>query len=123
MRTVSAVAELLHEAATLSQLAFACYTPPFRYDRGYIFDANWQMVSDNDSVEEHVAQRIRGWGVLSYLPRGAEIQDEIGRMVAEALTAYWADHSGFAKGGYVAASNEPAIAGVVHKGTNFTNGI
>lgn len=70
--------------------AMAVYTPPFKYVRGYIYDSQNLMVADDDKVEDAVASRVRGWGRLSYLPNGAELQDEIGQMIADALTAYYA---------------------------------
>ncbi len=71
--------------------AMAVYTPPFKYEHGYIFDSQRLMVADNGpicngpSVKGAVASRVRGWGLLGYLPNGAELQDEIGRMMADAL--------------------------------------
>lgn len=69
--------------------ALALYQPPFQYHHGYIFDSNGQMVSDSDSVPQHVAQRVRGWGRIGYMPNAAALQDEVGRVIAEALTAFW----------------------------------
>jgi hypothetical protein len=70
--------------------AMAIYTPPFKYLRGYIFDSQNLMVADDDKVDGAVAAQVRGWGRLGYLPNGAELQDEIGQMVADALNAYYA---------------------------------
>lgn len=67
--------------------ALALYKPPFKFDRGYIWDANNQMVADDDGQD--VALRIRGWGRISYLPNPEVLQDEVGRLIAEALTEYW----------------------------------
>ena len=69
--------------------AMAVYTPPFKYKYGYIYDSQNLMVADNDGVEGAVAARVRGWGRLGYLPNGAELQDEIGQMMADALTALY----------------------------------
>jgi len=77
--------------------AMTVYTPPFKYQHGYIFDSQNLMVADNgpisgdQSVEGAVAARVRGWGKLSYLPNGAELQDEIGQMMADALNALYAN--------------------------------
>ena len=72
--------------------AMAVYTPPFKYKYGYIYDSQNLMVADNggigkdeQGVEGAVAARVRGWGRLGYLPNGAELQDEIGHMMADAL--------------------------------------
>lgn len=76
--------------------AMAMYTPPFTYECGYIFDSQHLMVSDNGpvgsstSVKGAVAARVRGWGRLTYLPNGAELQDEIGQMMADALNTMYA---------------------------------
>lgn len=72
--------------------AMRIYTPPFKYFRGYIHDAEGHMVSDDDEVQRTVAHRIRGWGRISYLPNAAAIQDEIGVMMADALNEYYAAH-------------------------------
>ena len=69
--------------------AMEIYTPPFRFHRGYIFDAQNHMVSDDKGVVGAVVARVRGWGRIGYRPNGAEIQDEIGQMIADALNAYY----------------------------------
>lgn len=79
--------------------AMAVYVPPFRFEHGYIFDSRNHMVADNGpicdgpSVEGAVAARVRGWGKLGYLPNGAELQDEIGQMMADALNELYAKES------------------------------
>ncbi len=74
----------------LRQAAMSVYTPPFRYQHGYIFDSQHLMIADDDSVTGAVASRVRGWGKLGYLPNGAELQDEIGQIIADALNALYA---------------------------------
>ena len=75
--------------------AMAVYSPPFKYLHGYIYDAQKLMVADNggiddaQSVEGAIAARVRGWGQLGYLPNGAELQDEIGQMMAYALNTLY----------------------------------
>jgi hypothetical protein len=69
--------------------AMAIYTPPFRFERGYVFDSRGHMVSDIDGVENAVAARVRGWGRISYMPTPEDLQDEIGAMMADALNAYY----------------------------------
>lgn len=71
--------------------AMAVYAPPFEYHKGYIWDSNKRMVADDDGTEGAVAARIRGWGRLQYMPNAAELQDEIGAMVADALNKLYAD--------------------------------
>ena len=75
--------------------AMAIYTPPFTYQYGYIFDSQRHMVADNGpicdgpSVEGAVASRVRGWGRIGYMPNAAELQDEVGQMMADALNALY----------------------------------
>ena len=75
--------------------AKAIYTPPFTYQHGYIFDSQRHMVADNgpicdgSSVEGAVASRVRGWGRIGYMPNAAELQDEVGQMMADALNALY----------------------------------
>jgi len=71
--------------------ALALYQPPFRFDHGYIFDANHRMVADNEGQD--VALRVRGWGRISHLPTPEALQDKVGELIAEALTEYWARHN------------------------------
>ena len=75
--------------------AMAVYKPPFKYQHGHIYDSRHFMVADNGGVEGGVegavASRIRGWGRLGYLPDAEELQDEIGRMMADALNALYAN--------------------------------
>lgn len=70
------------------------YIPPFRYVGGYIYDSN-NMVANRgtDTAQGTIISRIRGWGRIAYLdnPKGRaeQLQDEVGRIVAEALNMYW----------------------------------
>lgn len=77
------------------------YKGPFSYNMGYIYDANSEMLADNAGENLQGIVQVRGWG---YLTGGAaqnldpdvaaEIQDEIGEMIAEALTQYWKSMEG-----------------------------
>lgn len=73
--------------------ALALYKPPFRFLHGYIHDADTQMVADQGgfegAVETHIAARVRGWGRIGYMPDAEALQDEVGAVIAEALTAFW----------------------------------
>lgn len=75
--------------------AMSIYTPPFRYEHGYIFDSKNHVVADQGSVsddEPSVANtigRVRGWGRIAYMKYGAKLQDEIGAVMVEALNDYW----------------------------------
>jgi len=73
---------------TIRDRALALYKPPFKFYRGYIYDSEGQMFSD-DRDTDHRVQRVRGWGRISYLPDPEALQDEIGAMIADALTDYW----------------------------------
>lgn len=72
----------------LTKEALSKYTPPFKYSRGYIFDANQRMISDDGDPVESVA-RIRGWGYLSKFEDAEALQDKIGELMAQALTEFW----------------------------------
>lgn len=76
----------------ISEAALALYEGPFSFDGIYIIDKNGQMVADqggNGEVRQSIALRIRGWGRVQYLPDPINLQNEIGRMIAEAMTEYW----------------------------------
>ena len=68
-------------------LAVKLYKPPFRYERGYIFDADNSMVADNDAQD--TVGRVRGWGRIQYLPNPEILQDRVGELIAQALTEFW----------------------------------
>lgn len=63
------------------------YRPPFRYERGYIFDANNEMVADSEGQD--VALRIRGWGRIGYMANAEALQDRVGELIAQAITEFW----------------------------------
>lgn len=65
--------------------ALALYNGPFVYQHGYIFDAVHHMVADDHDSPF----RVRGWGRIQYGKDAAKVQDEVGTIMAEALTAYW----------------------------------
>ena len=80
--------------AGLTATAMALYTPPFRFIRGYIYDARHHMVADDESQD--VALRVRGWGrVNSDHQKGVRLedpealQDRVGELIAAALTDFW----------------------------------
>lgn len=80
---------------TLRQATLDLYIPPFRYVGGYIYDSNNNTVADSgtDTAQGTIISRIRGWGRIAYLDnpkaRAEQLQDEAGRIVAEALNMYW----------------------------------
>lgn len=67
--------------------ALRLYTPPFRYEHGFIWDATNNMVADNDGQD--IALRIRGWGRIGYKPDPEKLQDAVGKLMARALTEFW----------------------------------
>jgi hypothetical protein len=72
--------------------ALACYKPPFRFQTGYIFDAENRMVADVPEKDAILAiLRVRGWGRLQYRTDcdPEALQDMIGILIAEALTQFW----------------------------------
>lgn len=73
----------------LTPIAKALYKPPFRFDPhgGFIWDANNQMVCDDKGQDS--TQRVRGWGRIGYMLQAEKIQDEVGRLIAQALTEFW----------------------------------
>lgn len=75
----------------IRQKAFSLYKPPFKFVRGYIFDSNDEMVSDDGEPGEAIS-RVRGWGRIVYMEKPELLQDEIGKMIAEALTIFWNTH-------------------------------
>lgn len=79
--------------------AFKLYRAPFRFERGYIWDADNEMVADDhvgDAAEINPdvapAARVRGWGRIGYLPEAEATQDAVGALFAEALTKLWREH-------------------------------
>ena len=65
------------------------YEGPFEHHCGYINDANGKMFADDSGENVEGIVRVRGWGALQKLDDAEEVQDEIGEMIAEALTQYW----------------------------------
>lgn len=73
----------------LRRKAIEMLKPPFSYEHGYIFDSEHNMVSDDHDCGTGTIARLRGWGRLGKLEDGAEIQDAIGELIAEALTEWF----------------------------------
>ena len=69
--------------------AISLYKPPFKFDFGYIWDADGQMVADQKLNEDGKILRVRGWGRISYLENPEALQDEVGEIIAIALSDYW----------------------------------
>ncbi len=76
-------------SADLRNKSIGLYTPPFRFEHGYIWDAKGQMVADNHVDGEDAALRIRGWGRISYMENPEALQDEVGNVIALAMTEFW----------------------------------
>ena len=85
------------ENAKVRIAAFNLYEPPFRFESGYILDSSGRMVADQgpiDHMQGMIAMQIRGWGRIQYDKENdpAELQDEVGKLCAIALTHYWTNH-------------------------------
>ena len=81
----------------IQSAAIDLYKPPFKFECGYIFDSEHNMLADNGGMDElmdGMAARIRGWGRIQYLKdfKPEELQDTVGELVAIALTEYWEKH-------------------------------
>jgi hypothetical protein len=79
---------------SIRERAFDLYVPPFRFQAGYVFDGASRMVADQGGfggeMEDAIAARVRGWGRIgSIKPDPEALQDEVGAMLAEALTEFW----------------------------------
>lgn len=69
--------------------AIALYKPPFKFVHGYVWDADGHMVADNNLDQDGQILRVRGWGRISYLENPEALQDEVGEVIALALSNYW----------------------------------
>jgi hypothetical protein len=68
------------------------FRPPFRFENGYIWDSNGEMVADDriDQPEDASSVlRARGWGRMKYEPESEQLYDEVGTELAAALTRGW----------------------------------
>ncbi len=85
---------------SLTKVALAVYKPPFKFEYGYIFDADKKVVADNNigqdgevvRMDGNILLRVRGWGHIQKIVgehKPEDIQDEIGRLIAEGLTKFW----------------------------------
>ena len=78
---------------SINEQALKLYTPPFKYQHGYIFDSKHSMFSDQGGSEfnyaELIATRVRGWGRIQKLANSEDLQDAVGDHIANALTEYW----------------------------------
>jgi len=72
--------------------AMGLYRPPFRFEHGYILDADGHMMSDNEGEGQDVIQRVRGWGRIGSMDDAEALQDAVGEVIAQALTEYWQRH-------------------------------
>jgi hypothetical protein len=84
-----AAAKEIADAADLRRRAFDLYRGPFRYEKGYIWDKDNEMVADDHIEKAMPALQVRGWGRMKYFADSAALQDAVGVLMAEALTVYW----------------------------------
>ncbi|MCP2005281.1 UNVERIFIED_ORG: hypothetical protein J2Y78_003821 [Buttiauxella agrestis ATCC 33320] len=73
----------------LTVKALALYKPPFKFMYGYIHDGDGRVVADNNVGADNQVLRVRGWGRISYMENAEALQDEVGEVIAFALTEYW----------------------------------
>lgn len=71
----------------IRQRALELYEPPFQFHCGYIQDAKHRMVADQHEGPDSL--RVRGWGRISCMEEPEKLQDEVGALIAEALTEKW----------------------------------
>lgn len=81
---------------SLRKRALALYKPPFKFQYGYIYDSEGNVVADNSSErdeevtsEGNLLLRVRGWGRIGYMENPEQLQDTVGELIVEALNAYW----------------------------------
>jgi len=70
------------------------FKPPFRFENGYIWDADGEMVADNrpeidDPPQPDATLRVRGWGRMKYEKDSEQLYQAVGRAIADALTRGW----------------------------------
>ena len=92
--------------------ALELYKPPFRFDSGYILDADGRVAYDNEGMD--TMGRVRGWGRIQYLPNPEALQDKVGEMIAEAMTDFWKKHS---------RDKKPRYDDVYHAGVKWLNSL
>ena len=69
--------------------ALELFEPPFHHMNGYIYDKNGVVADRCGEV-----LRVRGWGKISYEKDAGKMQDALGDLIADALTAYWSSGGG-----------------------------
>lgn len=85
----SEIAKQKAKAQDLVTRARALYIPPFKVVEGAIFDSAGHKVAD----DREGVMRVRGWGRIAYMKDGAELQDAVGRELADALNGHWRAHA------------------------------
>jgi hypothetical protein len=82
-------------ADEIRERARKLFRAPFRYQGGYIWDDEGEMVADRhgDAEAKSATLRVRGWGRLGYITKSPEeaaaLQDTYGELIAEAMTAHF----------------------------------
>jgi hypothetical protein len=74
----------------ITQRALELYETPFYFHMGYIVDAKHRPIADDQAQD--CALRALGRKRISHLPEPGALQDEVGRLMAIALTEYWDKH-------------------------------
>ena len=76
----------------LKEKALQLYEAPFSLDHGYIWDAKGEMFADSVNgarIDPVVVAQVRGWGRIQKLDDAENLQDEVGRLIVEALNDKW----------------------------------
>ena len=86
----------VQNASEARRVGMSLYKPPFKYEHGFIFDSNDHIFAD-DGPTGMLLARIRGWGYIQHAGgttvTAEAIQDELGQVVADALTEFWDRHT------------------------------
>lgn len=80
--------QMIEEKGRIERQALELCKPPFKFEKGYIWDSEGNMIADDGLL------RVRGWARLGKAENGAQIQDTIGRLIAQAMNEFWERKTG-----------------------------
>lgn len=102
---------------TQEQEVKALYKPPFRHERGYIWDAEGNRVAGRDCDGY-----LSGGRRISLMPDSSQLQDAVGDLIAKALTEYWGKPCALADHIEDKLNMVQAVCDAMNYGTGVTNG-